>query len=138
MRLVSYAELMALPEGTIYQSYEPHNLGNPMIFGGPLKNDAGEIIDYVEASFLPSAMTADYFGDSADADALRGKFGATASDLVILYPSNFGRNGLFEKAGTFLVWDQADWQRLAEWLIDPTKCEAEQNDDPHAMIVVPV
>lgn len=57
-------------------------------------------------------------------------------DYGIWYPSGFDRDGMFDITRHYLVWEKGDRRKFAEWLLDPTKAAAEQNDDPCALIRV--
>jgi hypothetical protein len=43
---------------------------------------------------------------------------------------------MFDITRHYLVWEKGDRRKFAEWLLDPTKAAAEQNDDPCALIRV--
>lgn len=100
MKLLSWSEMMKMPQGTIYQEFKPMILGEVMIFGGPLPS-ASDPVDYVEAPLCPSARITGSPGDS------------------IAYPIGFGRNGMFDRTVSFLVWERADAERIAGWLLQP-------------------
>jgi hypothetical protein len=127
MKLVSFTELMGMPEGTIFQGYEEHVLQEPRIFGGPI----GEV-DFCEACLLPQASFASFWYDPT----IFEKWGISKEDLVINYPSNFGRNGLFLTKSLFLVWEETDCKKMAEWLLDIELRLKEQNGDPKALVKV--
>lgn len=126
MKFVTKAELWELPKGTIYQEFGKCGLGPPMVFGGHLNG-----IDYVEASLLPEENHCDV----GHPPEILARFGLTSADYAIWYPSGFGRNGLFTDApDCFLVWEQADREQLAAWLLDPAKCAEQMNEDAYAMV----
>jgi hypothetical protein len=131
MKLINKKEMMEMPSGTIYQIYTPHDLGPPMIFGGPIK-DGNRLLDYVEAPLFPQAFMADYWSHD-----IREKFAVTKIPFVIAYPVGFGYNGYFEEEETFLVWDIEDRACFAKWLLDPESCSNQQNDDPLIMVAAP-
>jgi hypothetical protein len=49
-------------------------------------------------------------------------------------PSGFGRDYGPGASEHWLVWEQADRERLAGWLLDPVKACSRMNDEP-AMIL---
>lgn len=135
MKLVSFGELCGMPDGTVFQEYEPHNLGNLCIFGGARNYDRTTPRDFLQASLLPSAT----FGSSfaRDAPALPNGSSVNPNALYICTPEGFGGWGKYDKDAQFLVWEREDCLRLANWLINPKKAVDEMNNDPHAIIEVP-
>ena len=135
MKIINWKALMLEPEGTVFQEYSFKNgLGDVQVFGGP-NSDRPDNNDFVSASLLPRAIGLEVFGDE-DKIRVMSKFNLepTHDWFIISYPIGFGRDGLFETNRFFLVWETADRKKFAEWLLDPTKCAAEMNDDPHALI----
>lgn len=127
MKIISFSELMDLPQGIIFQRYEPHYLSDPYIFGGPIGSN-----DYAEAQFLPVTGDGRYWNDPS----IRKKWDITEDDFVIHQPANFGRNGGYQRKACFLIWEEEDRQRMAAWLLNPEVALRHQNDDPHVMIKV--
>lgn len=128
MKLVDHAGLMALPDGTIFQEFNKLGLSAPKVFGGVCGND------YLEADLLPTENFINAFGDYER--KILDKFNITNSGYGIWYPSGFGRDGTFEHERHYLIWEELDRRKIAEWLLDPVKTAAEMNDDPHALIEV--
>lgn len=131
MRFISLAELRGMPPGTIYQEYTSRNgLSEPQVFG-----EAFSPNDYTEADLLPRwGFTSCFGGYEA---AILNKLGVAQSVMAVWYPSGFGRNGYYEKEGTFLLWEEADRKRFAEWLLDPEKLANEVNDDDITLVPTP-
>jgi hypothetical protein len=131
MRFITYDELMTMPAGTVYQEYHDGRgqLDPSMVFGGQI----GIGLDFTEAMFLPILNFVSSLGDGYLREhKLDDKLWA------VWYPSGFGRNGFFERKGTFLLWEEADRKRYAEWLLDPEKLANEVNDDDIVLVPVPI
>jgi hypothetical protein len=43
---------------------------------------------------------------------------------------------MFDTSRHYLVWEEADRRKFAEWILDPARAAAEQNDRPLALIRV--
>lgn len=113
MRLVNFDEFMTLPEGTVYQSYSPHIVGD-LCIKSPFLDSKD---DFMDAALTPiSVMPED--------------------KLCLHLPSGFGRWGLFDKSAQFIVYEDADRERLARWLLNPNQAVEEMNDDPVVDIVI--
>jgi hypothetical protein len=124
-----------MPVGTIFQQYEPHHLGYLSIFGGALPEGSDEPKDFLQASLTPSAMMGSYW-TAEPAKLADGSF-TDEDGLYIVTPSDYGRWAIYEYDIRFLVWEQADRERLAGWLLNPALAADQMNDDPHAIIEVP-
>lgn len=135
MRLVSFAELCEMPEGTIFQEYTPHYLGGLCIFGGAIRNTDGPPRDFLVAELLPQCAVGSYWSSSKDKPKLEGGSEVDDNGLYIVTPDGYGRWAKFEYDRKFLVWDAEDRRRLATWLFDPMGASQAMNDDePHAII----
>ena len=127
MKLVDHNGLMLEPEGTIFQEFGKRGLGEPQVFGGP----CGQC-DYVTAKLFPNDNCFYTFGGTLDL----AKLSVTEDDYGIWYPSGFGRDGMFDTSRYYLIWEEQDRKKFAEWLLDPVKAANEQNSDPIALIQV--
>jgi hypothetical protein len=137
MRLITYDELMAMPAGTIYQEYdhERGDLGPPMVFGEPIGSRDEKVVDYAEAEFLPTLGFTDQLGHVGK--QILQERGLSGAIQAVWYPNGYGRNGYFKREGWFLLWEEADRRRFAEWLLDPEKLADEVNDDEIVLVTVP-
>ena len=125
MKLISHAQLLEQPEGTVFQEFGQHGLGPVMLFGGK----CGER-DYTESYLFPNESSAD-IGFPPE---VLTKFGVDRRDYIIYYPSGFGRDGMFDDTRVYLIWEQKDRERLAAWLLDPVAAVQHQNDDPYEVV----
>lgn len=134
MKILTWAEMMTMPPGTIYQDYKPRIVGPVMILGEVMLTN-GKPVDYVVATVTPEGSNVSSWGQYEA--GLREKYAlALEAEEIVSYPTGFGRDGYFETNRLYLVWEEADRKKIAEWLLDPAKCLAEMNDDPHALVVV--
>jgi len=132
MKHVTFAELLTYPSGTIFQEFGKQGLGEPQVFGGPFSAN-----DFTCAPLFPSETGPEVFG------GYRIQYlkmhGCEDAEWLVYYPSGFGRDGLYNDANRyFVIWEKADRRKFAEWLLDPDKAAAEMNDDPMAMIAIPL
>ncbi|KQZ50338.1 hypothetical protein ASD54_08770 [Rhizobium sp. Root149] len=126
MRLVHWKEFIALPDGTIFSEARSYNGGDiedvkmkgETLFYGRSPND------YCETSLLPNVRDASSIHHDSYPDPGGG-------DIVLIHPSGWGRNGMYEKDRMYWVWDQEDRERLAKWLLNPqaTAATEELNED---------
>lgn len=135
MKILTWAEMMTMPPGTIYQDYKPRIVGDVMILSEVLFGTDRKPIDYVTATITPQGIDPGSWGRYEAAIRAQHKL-PDRCDEVVAYPSGFGRDGYYEQNRLYLVWEEADRKKMAEWLLDPQKAMAEMNDDPHAVVVV--
>jgi hypothetical protein len=99
MRLISRAELLAMPTGTIFAT----SFGHPCVFEGSLGND-----------FLENPITEPFIEgckDSGDIDEVIN----SGQPFQAMYEGNTGREGLFEDQD-YLLYDRADIEQLIAFL----------------------
>jgi hypothetical protein len=137
MRFIKFDELMTMPAGTIYQKYDSEcgGLGPPLVFGEPIRFRDRKVVNYAEADFLPTLGFTDSLGHLGK--QILQERGLLDAIQAVWYPSGYGRNGVFEKSVTFLLWEEADRRRFAEWLLDHEKLANELNDDDVTIAHVP-
>jgi len=131
MKYVTFAELLTYPAGTIFQEFGKNGLSEPQVFG-----DAVGSTDFTCAQLFPSETGPEVFGGYREQYV--NKHGCEDAGWVVYYPGGFGRDGLYEDNRHFVIWEEQDRKKFAEWLLDPEKAAGEMNDDPIAMISVPV
>lgn len=124
MKLVTFEEFCALPDGTIYQQWQPHFLGELAIRGDVLRTN-GKPCDF---------LTADLTAAPLDGSSI----GHKDKELVFCMPSMFGRWALYDDKIRYLVYESADLQRLAGWLLNPQKALDDMNGDDMIRAEVPL
>lgn len=129
MKIVDWSEFSNLPPGTVYQTISPYSTGDLEILGSVW--DGGHI---VYAGLLPNACGSEVLSLSPEQVSATG---IRDGEPVVHTPSGFGRDYGPGRKCRYLVWEQADRERLAGWLLDPAKAGAEMNDDPHVLLRVP-
>jgi hypothetical protein len=104
MRIVSRAELMRMPAGTVYAEYEPHTFHGLNVTGGGCGPD-----------FLTCRLLDDFGSDSSDAcgDIERLESG---EEVSLTFGECCGREGLFDDTKRYAVWSAADLRGLAAFL----------------------
>ena len=131
MKYVTFAELLASPAGTIFQEFGKQGLSEPQVFG-----DAFGANDFTCAQLFPSETGPEVFGSYREQYV--NKHGCEDAKWLVYYPSGFGRDGLYNDDNRhFVIWEDADRRKFAEWLLNPEAAD-EMNDDPMAMISVPI
>lgn len=135
MKLVSFKDFCAMPVGTVFQEYQPHYLGELCIFGGALPEGSDDPRDFLYASLLPSCMLGNYW----HSEHVKLTNGSMTNDdgYYIVTPSDYGRWALYEYDRQYLIWEDADRKRLADWLLNPTEAATQMNDGPLAIIETP-
>lgn len=134
MRVVGWDEFRKMPDGTIFQEVleNSHILGDLMIFGGASE----EIEDFVAADLLPEMNWPSVMGEEG-MQHLGIREGEPVE--VIFSPSGFGRDAMYDCAKRrWLIWEQADRERLAGWLLDPAKAVEDQNSDTPDFVLLPL
>lgn len=106
---VEWDEFSKLPPGTIFQSVRPCDLGDLLILG------EARDLNLISARLLPVSGYADVLSLTA-ADEKR--FGIRDVDAVAYTPSGFSRDYGPGAGPQWLIWEQADCERLAGWLLD--------------------
>jgi hypothetical protein len=133
MKLIGWDELRRMPAGTIIQrAHRGRNLDPPMVFGGDCSIDSGRG-DYLSAALLPEDNYGGVLGPTRPE-------GVEENNRIVFMPSGFGRYGLYDletSNAVWLVWEQADRERLARWLLDSNLCAEEQNSDDYSYVKVP-
>lgn len=117
MRIVDWAEFSRLPSGTIYQAIRDasaHVLG-PLSVRYDVWDFRGKPSDFVYCEMTPSVFFAYSLGDDAPT-------GVDDGEEVICHPAGTARDGGGRYDGRrWLVWEDAERERLAAWLLDPCK-----------------
>lgn len=128
MKIVDWAAFSAMPAGTVYQTISPYHTGDLEILG-----DVWDGVHLVSAELLPVACGSEVLGLMPDEYAA---LGIRDGEPVVYQPSGFGRDYGPGASKRWLVWEQADRERLAGWLLDRAKACAEMNDEPHVLMKV--
>lgn len=114
MRIVSKAELLTLPKGTLFADYRPESCwpeGPSMVL---VRADGDH--DFLYRSIgSPDAISSDQLWDRER---------ELYADTAVTYPMDLsiGREGMYEPDSTYLVWEPDDVKRLINVLLG--------NDDP--------
>lgn len=113
MRLVDWNEFVTLPAGTIYSLPEDWD-GDSLRMKGDTISIDGEAFDYHDTNLLPSVLDSSsiFHDDFPDQDPDGGR-------RVLLHPSGWMRDGMYDKTHVYWVWEQEDRERLARWLLNP-------------------
>jgi hypothetical protein len=104
MRIVNRTEFLALPAGTVFNKYSPHNFGPLSVKEDTLEND-----------FVYQDLNDPYPSGANDCGEWDGALTALAEDsgkttaLDYNYP---GRDGLFDEGQLFAVYDSDDVKAL--------------------------
>jgi hypothetical protein len=115
MRIVSRAELMSMPEGTVYSNFEPDIFSGLHVTGGPCGPD-----------FLTCSLLTQFVGEDSSEH-----FHAICDRLVkgesvpLEFGESFGREGLFDHEMVYAVWEKSDLNRLADLLLQLANPEKE-------------
>jgi hypothetical protein len=106
MRLYNRADFLKLPSGVLFCSGEPYAFGNLRV--------KGESLGYNDFVAL-ELQTIDSAGSGDCIDRLDEMLHTGAS-----YPMNadYGRDGAFDQAEVFLVWERADLAALEAIVLD--------------------
>ncbi|MDB5069665.1 MAG: hypothetical protein JWM87_776 [Candidatus Eremiobacteraeota bacterium] len=92
--IVSYADFVRMPEGTIFSTWEPNIVGEPMVKGETWFDEDGSPLDFIEST-LGARL---YLEDKGGVDHRNPRI---AVDRIA------GRNGLFEREAEFIVYPPA-------------------------------
>lgn len=102
MRIVSRAQLMELPAGTVYSYYEPH-----VFHGLEVKDETcvheGKPIDWFTVSLLAS-----FDADSTDIDEKVFDPLDRGEDVPLVFGECYGRDGCFDDKQQYAVWSKND------------------------------
>jgi hypothetical protein len=109
MRIVSRAELMRLPAGTVYAEYTPHVFHGLNVTGGECGKD-----------FLMCGLLDDFGGDSSTINEECARL-ERGEDVPLTFAEHYGRDGLFDDSRRYAVWSAADLRGFAAFL---EKCAA--------------
>jgi len=121
MKLISLAEFIQLPEGTIFQQFWPAYFGSLSVKGVSFE----ESNDFLVASLTVEYIQAAQFGDPEK------------KDDVIQFQSGFSRWGEYDNTAMFLVYEDTDCLKLADWLTHPQKAaKVQNNDSPDGFVVM--
>lgn len=138
MKLVSFQELCAMPDGTIFQEYKAHYLGPVMIRGTVRADDDGKPIDFLQAGLTPECQAGSYwFGQSQMADEEGAQVLIDGNELYIASHGDAGRWAKYDDTIRFLIWQDRDRLRLARWLVTPALAVKQTDDDPEQIIKAP-
>ena len=113
MKLVTLAEFIAMPNGTVYQEFSPNILGPLSI----------KLAECNEADFFAATLTAE--------TRTHPDWGMQE---IIAAPGGSGRWGAFDEEAMFLIYEAADRERLAAWLIDPVAFIETDTD----LVIIPI
>jgi hypothetical protein len=109
VRIVKRQELMAMPAGTVYSEYQPHNFSGISVKGDTVIH-GGKAID-----FLMCGLIADFGGDSTticdEMDRL-----ARGEDIPQEFATCYGRDATFDDERQYAVWSEDDVIGLTEYL----------------------
>jgi len=112
MKIVSRRALMAMPAGTVYQTYEPCVFGTIRVKAQTIHSD-GRAIDWFEVCGIstPDFEDCHHAGDFLDACERmeRGENVPVAVDALC-------RDGMFADDQLYAVWDSEDVARLVSAL----------------------
>jgi len=128
MKIVGWNELAKMPPGTVFQSIAPYQTGDLQILG-----DVWHGVHLISAPLLPTCCGVETLSLS---DAEMEKHGVTDRDAAVFTPTGHGRDYGPGPGNQWLVWEQADRERLAGWLLDPEKAAGEMNGDPAVLMKV--
>lgn len=128
MKIVDWAELSKLPAGTFFQGIRPYDTGDLEVLGG-----VWDGVHLISGRPLPVSCHSTILSLTTEQEAA---LGIKDGDPVVYLPSGFGRDWGPGDKKRWLVWEQADRERLARWLLDPAKACAEMNDEPHVLMPV--
>lgn len=105
MRVVTKAQLLKMPSGTVYSSYEPHVFGPLSVFDGACG-----------ASDFFMANLTDDFGD--DSTTMHETIAALerGEDVPLVFGECYGREGMFQESQLYAVWSAADLRGLSAFL----------------------
>lgn len=111
MRVYTRQEFLKLPEGTVYCKGQPWAFGGINIKGETIAASDGRLIDwyYLDPEWIDAH-------DSGEAGARLDEMLSTGAS----YPMQdaIGRDGCFDENEVFLVYEDADIQKLVGWLIE--------------------
>ncbi|MCJ2040962.1 hypothetical protein MKK55_18705 [Methylobacterium sp. J-059] len=129
MKIVDWAELSKMPAGTFFQGIRPYDTGDLEVLGG-----VWDGVHLISARPLPVACGSEVLSltdAQKEAHSIRRE-----GEPIVYQPFGFGRDWGPGDKRRWLVWEQADRERLAGWLLDPVKACAEMNDEPHVLMKV--
>lgn len=128
MKIVGWAELSKMPPGTIFQGISPYHTGDLQILGDVWKGTA-----LIAAPLLPTCCGVETLSLK---DAELARIGVTDHDVVVFTPTGNSRDHGPGASKQWLVWEKADRERLAGWLLNPIMAASQMNDDPHMIMKV--
>lgn len=128
MKIVDWAELSKMPPGTIFQGIAPYHTGDLQVLGAVHAE-----VHLIAAPLLPTCCGVATLSLS---DEEMARHGVSDGDAVVFTPTGNSRDYGPGFSNRWLVWEQADRERLAGWLLDPEKACAQTNDDPHVLLKV--
>lgn len=131
MRIVDWAELSTLPVGTIFQGVSEYSVGELEILGDVWAYD-GKPSMLISAQLMPNSNSVETLGLLPE--ELKS-YGLTERDCVVFQPTGHGRDYGAAPGNRWLVWEQADRERMARWLLNPVEAAAEQNSDEYAVLM---
>lgn len=108
MRVITRKALLAMPAGTIFQTWNDMSAGDLQIFAGPFNNE--------ENTFqIVSARLGDPYNEVS---VLDGLLALDSGEEVPAEFDNYGRDGVYYEDGSlFLVWDSVDVKAMIETLM---------------------
>lgn len=116
MKLLTFDEFCALPDGVVFQQWKPHYLESLSIRGDVLRDGSGTPVDFLMADLMAAPLDGDMIGRKE-------------LQSVFCHPSAFGRWALYDKEYRYLVYESDDRARLAMWLLNPHLALDGMNED---------
>ncbi|WP_311276020.1 hypothetical protein [Methylobacterium sp. WCS2018Hpa-22] len=133
MRIVDWSELSRMEVATIFQDVWPMRVGELQILGNVLPHGRKERTELVSARLMPVSRDVEALSLSPDEYQ---RLGLMECDYVVEQPSGHGREPAADAGRRWLVWEQADRERVARWLLNPGDASAEQNAGHHVLLKV--
>lgn len=119
MKLVTWHEFIQMPEGTVFSEMRPNSLvsHNLRMKGETwFSKGSGNYHDYLETDLMPNIRDVSYAGYDE----------TVGSEIMVMHPSHWGRDGMFDQDRKYWIWEREDRERLARWLLNPEAVAASE------------
>lgn len=110
MRIVDRKTFIAMPAGVVFSKYEPCVFGDLMIKGDSITQEFGDDFFYQDINAAIDCCSSEHFADLLFAAREDGASVPMTFDVQ-------GRDGLFDKAQLFAVWEAGDVAKLLSRLV---------------------
>lgn len=118
MKIVSRNDLFTMPEGTLFQEYEPQIFGPLEVFEGMVNNRT------FANGYVSEPVSDPSFEDVAGSYELSDMLFAAEKDgqpRPLVYGNNSFRDGCFEATQLYAVYEKQDVERLIAYLSQQLK-----------------